>query len=733
MSKPEYKRARLLPRGTDAAAGATEVDPLDAFMAEIERETAAQSSTVTTISAKPEIMNHSSASETLLEWKGQLAQQREGEGGGGIAEMIAGSDNGGGDDDASLFLGLEPVNHAATVYEPFTREFYRCHSEILRLHRDPALTATTIAKRRAELEVRVRAPRGVELGAAAVPLLSFAHFGFGARLRVAIEKQGFTTPTPIQAQAIPIVLAGHDVIGIAKTGSGKTLAFGWPLLVHVMAQRVVARGEGPVAAVLEPTRELAEQTYREIKRFAKILGARCTAISGGMSKWEQTKALKSGTEIIVATPGRLIDLVKAKALNLHRITFLVLDEADRMLSMGFGPQVRCIVQRTRPSRQTLFFSATMPRGRIEYLAKEACRNPIRIDVGRAGGQATEHVKHEAVVVTDNTQKWAWLTTRLRDFTAAPTAAEAAAGVGSKLIVFVSTKAGCAELLENLNKYCGDRMGGAAPSSSSSSSSSSSADGAKRGGVAVALHGDMHQSDRVKSMSAFKKGRANVLVATDVAARGLDVKGVRTVVNYDVAKDTETHIHRVGRAGRMSAASGGVAAPGVAFTLVAQTKPYDGVKLVRCLEKGRQNVPGALMVRSSFCFSLFHFRIIHLPALTYFLLHIILLQALAMRNRDFAKQRGPLRGGGGSRSGKGQRRQDWGRGKGGRRSQSYGVGFGAVNQSGGAPAYGSSSSGGGAMAYRSRFVAASKPVPSAASVAAAAAAAAPKPKRKSRWG
>ena len=310
------------------------VDPLDAFMASIQSDLAEVNAPPS--APKPEIMDESE--QQLRDWEGQRAQLREAEG----RDEQRGSDNG---LDASLLVGLDPVDHASVVYAPFAKSAYCCHSDILRLRRDAAAAKAEVAKRRAALQVRVRC--SVALGSAEVPLLSFAHCGFGAKLRVAIQKQNFERPTPIQAQAIPIIAAGFDVIGIAKTGSGKTLAFGWPLLLHVMAQRRVARGEGPIALVLEPTRELAEQTHREIRRFAKTLDLRVVAVVGGGAKWEQTKLLKRGAEVVVATPGRLIDMIKAKALNLRRTTLLVLDEADRMLSMGFEPQVRCIVARAR--------------------------------------------------------------------------------------------------------------------------------------------------------------------------------------------------------------------------------------------------------------------------------------------------------------------------------------------------------------------------------------------------
>lgn len=213
------------------------------------------------------------------------------------------------------------------------------------------------------------------------PIRSFVHAGFEPKLLSAIAKEGFEAPTPIQSAALPVALSGRDMIGIAKTGSGKTLAFVWPMIVHVMDQRPVARGEGPIGLVLSPTRELAEQIFREAQRMTKPLGGKCVAIFGGAGKWEMVKALKEGPQIVVATPGRLIELIKSKATNLQRCTMVVLDEADRMFEMGFEYQMRSIVAQVRDDRQTMLFSATFKK-RIEALANSILRNPIRITVGK---------------------------------------------------------------------------------------------------------------------------------------------------------------------------------------------------------------------------------------------------------------------------------------------------------------------------------------------------------------
>ena len=226
---------------------------------------------------------------------------------------------------------LPPINHEEISYKPFKRNFYIEHTDIL------GLSPVQVIDLQQKLGIRV---------AGAVPpkpVSSFAHFGFDEVLMKAIRKSEFSQPTPIQAQAIPSVLSGRDVIGIAKTGSGKTAAFLWPMLVHIVDQRQLLKGEGPIGLILVPTRELAMQIYTEAKRFGKVFDLEVVCAYGGGSKYEQSKSFESGAEIAIATPGRMIDMIKMKVTNLQRVTYLVLDEADRMFDMGFEPQVRILV------------------------------------------------------------------------------------------------------------------------------------------------------------------------------------------------------------------------------------------------------------------------------------------------------------------------------------------------------------------------------------------------------
>lgn len=212
------------------------------------------------------------------------------------------------------------------------------------------------------------------------PVASFRQAGFDEALLGALKKQGYTQPTPIQAQAIPAALSGRDVIGMAKTGSGKTAAFVLPSLCHCMQQRELERGEGPIVVICAPTHELAHQIYVEARKFAKCYDLKVAAVYGGVEKQEQFKNLKAGVEVVVCTPGRLLDMIRMKATNMKRVTYLVFDEADRMFDMGFEPQVRNLGEQVRPDRQTLLFSATMPR-KVETLARDMLTNPLRIQVG----------------------------------------------------------------------------------------------------------------------------------------------------------------------------------------------------------------------------------------------------------------------------------------------------------------------------------------------------------------
>ncbi|XP_047212890.1 ATP-dependent RNA helicase DDX42-like [Girardinichthys multiradiatus] len=434
-----------------------------------------------------------------------------------------------------IIMPLPPIDHSEIDYPPFEKNFYNEHEEL------SSLTGSQILELRQKLNLRVSG------AAPPKPCTSFAHFGFDEQLMHQIRKSEYTQPTPIQCQGVPIALSGRDMIGIAKTGSGKTAAFIWPILVHIMDQKELEPGEGPIAIIVCPTRELCQQIHAECKRFGKAYSLRSVAVYGGGSMWEQAKALQEGAEIVVCTPGRLIDHVKKKATSLQRVTYLVFDEADRMFDMGFEYQVRSIASHVRPDRQTLLFSATF-RKKIERLARDILVDPIRVVQGDIG-EANEDVTQEVELLLSGSDKWNWLTRRLVEFTS----------TGSVLI-FVTKKANSEELATNLTQE-GYSLG--------------------------LLHGDMDQSERNKVISDFKKKNLPVLVATDVAARGLDIPSIRTVVNYDVARDIDTHTHRIGRTGRAGE-------KGVAYTLLTSKDTSFAGDLVRNLEGANQAVPKELM-------------------------------------------------------------------------------------------------------------------------------------------
>ncbi|MED6218174.1 Envelope glycoprotein gp160, variant 2 [Stylosanthes scabra] len=295
-----------------------------------------------------------------------------------------------------------------------------------------------------------------------------------------IENLGFVEPTPIQAQGWPMALKGRDLIGIAETGSGKTLSYLLPALVHVSAQPRLAHGDGPIVLVLAPTRELAVQIQEEAQKFAGRANIRSTCIYGGAPKGPQIRDLQRGVEIVIATPGRLIDMLEAQITNLQRVTYLVLDEADRMLDMGFEPQIRKIVGQIRPDRQTLYWSATWPK-EVEALARQFLRNPYKVVIGSPELKANQSINQVVEVLTD-AEKYNRLIRLLKEVMD-----------GSRVLIFMETKKGCDQVTRQL------RMDG---------------------WPALSIHGDKNQAERDWVLAEFKSGRSPIMTATDVAARGL---------------------------------------------------------------------------------------------------------------------------------------------------------------------------------------------------------------------
>jgi ATP-dependent RNA helicase DDX42 len=379
------------------------------------------------------------------------------------------------------------------------------------------------------------------------PIREFAHCSFDDGITKDLQRLQYLAPTGIQCCALPAALSGRDVLGLAATGSGKTASFTLPLIVHVKAAPAATHGAGPTALVLAPTRELAQQIYQEVKRLSKHSRLSVAVVFGGIGKYEQGLVLKAGCDVLVATPGRLIDHVKEGSTSLERVTFIVLDEADRMLAMGFERQVKSIVDAVRPDRQMLLFSATMKK-RLEMLCRDALHNPVKI-TGGGVGEANADISQMVQIMADEGSKMEWLKQRLPRFV----------GMGS-VLVFVAQKATAEDVAKRL----------------------------KQAGLAcAALHGDKSQFERDDIFARFKNGSIEIMIATDVAARGLDVRAIKTVVSYDPPKDKDSHTHRIGRTGRMGD-------KGTAFSLILQDDAKGAGILVQSLEEVKQFVSPDLL-------------------------------------------------------------------------------------------------------------------------------------------
>eukprot|EP01018_Ginkgo_biloba_P004560 Gb_40721 [translate_table: standard] len=370
-------------------------------------------------------------------------------------------------------------------------------------------------------EVRARLNVDVEITPgtppAPAPVESFEDMCLHPSIMKDIAFHEYSRPTPIQAQAMPVALSGRDLLGCAETGSGKTAAFSIPMIQHCLAQPPIRHGDGPLALVLAPTRELAQQIEKEVKAFSRSLGAFRTAIVvGGTNIAEQRSELRSGVEIVVATPGRFIDHLQQGNSSLSRISFVVLDEADRMLDMGFEPQIREVMRNLPKQHQTLLFSATMPE-EIEGLAQEYLNKPVQVKVGKVSSP-TANVSQLLEKVSEGEK-----TDRLLALLVEESSQAEKTGQPLPLtIVFVERKTRCDEVTDAL---------------------------VAQGLRAVALHGGRSQGEREAALRDFRSGSTNILVATDVASRGLDVTGVAHVVNLDLPKAMEDYVHRIGRTGR----------------------------------------------------------------------------------------------------------------------------------------------------------------------------------------
>ncbi len=356
--------------------------------------------------------------------------------------------------------------------------------------------------------------------------MNFNTFSFHPQINAGIASAGYSSPTPIQTQTIPAILDGKDVMGLAQTGTGKTAAFVLPILQHLMKG---PRGKVR-ALIVAPTRELAEQTHTAITQLGRQTGLRSITVYGGVSAQPQIKSLRKGIEIVVACPGRLLDLKDQNVINLNNVEIVVLDEADHMFDMGFLPAIRRIISALPAKRQTLLFSATMP-DEIRKLAKEMLHNPVTVEIGIT--QPIDTI-HHAIYPIEQLQKLDTLLHLLHT-----------SGNG-QILVFTRTKHRAKKLAYQLSNA---------------------------GLSATSLQGNLSQTQRDKAMNAFRNGRVKVLVATDIAARGIDVSQVSHVINYDIPDTADAYTHRTGRTGRMEHL-------GTALTLVTQ----DDMPMVKTIER-----------------------------------------------------------------------------------------------------------------------------------------------------
>ncbi|KAK9286803.1 hypothetical protein L1049_015208 [Liquidambar formosana] len=422
---------------------------------------------------------------------------------------------------------LSIVDHSKIDYEPFRKNFYIEVKEILRM------TSEEVAAYRKQLELKLN---GKDVPK---PIKTWHQTGLTSKILETIKKLNFEKPMPIQAQALPIIMSGRDCIGVAKTGSGKTLAFVLPMLRHIKDQPPVVAGDGPIGLVMAPTRELVQQIHSDIKKFAKVVGVRCVPVYGGSGVAQQISELKRGVEIVVCTPGRMIDILctsGGKITNLRRVTYLVMDEADRMFDMGFEPQITRIVQNTQPDRQTVLFSATFPR-QVEILARRVLNKPVEIQVG--GRNVVNKDISQLVEMRPESERFFRLLELLGEWYEK-----------GKILIFVHSQEKCDALFRDLLKH---------------------------GYPCLSLHGAKDQTDRESTISDFK---------SNVAARGLDVKELELVINFDVPNHYEDYVHRVGRTGRAGR-------KGCAITFLSEEDARYAPDLVKALELSEKVVPDDL--------------------------------------------------------------------------------------------------------------------------------------------
>lgn len=442
---------------------------------------------------------------------------------------------------------IPTIDYSKLALEPFRKNFYTEPIELAEM------TEAEVADLRLELDgIKVSGPDVPK------PVQKWSQLGLNAQSLDVIRKLGYEKPTSIQAQAIPAIMSGRDVIGVAKTGSGKTIAFLIPMFRHIRDQRPLESTDGPVGLIMTPTRELATQIHKDCKPFLKAMGLRAVCAYGGAPIKDQIADLKRGAEIIVCTPGRMIDLLAAnsgRVTNLKRVTYVVLDEADRMFDMGFEPQVMKIFANIRPNRQTILFSATMPRI-MDALAKKTLKSPVEITVGGRSVVAPEIT--QIVEVREEKDKFHRLLELLGELYDKDEDA--------RTLIFVDRQEKADDLLKDLMR---------------------------KGYPCMSIHGGKDQIDRDSTIDDFKAGVIPIMIATSVAARGLDVKQLKLVVNYDAPNHLEDYVHRAGRTGRAGN-------KGTAVTFITEDQEQYSVGIAKALEQSGQPVPERLdEMRKSF--------------------------------------------------------------------------------------------------------------------------------------
>ncbi|KAI1502328.1 Phosphomethylpyrimidine kinase-domain-containing protein [Biscogniauxia marginata] len=455
-----------------------------------------------------------------------------GYGGGGHSGGGGGYGGGGGDRMSNLGSTLSKPSWDMGTLPKFEKSFYKEDDAVARR------PASEVERFRRDHQITIHGhdvPKPVE---------TFDEAGFPRYVMDEVKAQGFPAPTAIQSQGWPMALSGRDVVGIAETGSGKTLTYCLPAIVHINAQPLLAPGDGPIVLVLAPTRELAVQIQQEITKFGKSSRIRNTCVYGGVPRGPQIRDLTKGVEVCIATPGRLIDMLEGGKTNLRRVTYLVLDEADRMLDMGFEPQIRKIISQIRPDRQTLMWSATWPK-EVRALASEFQTDFIQVNIGSMDLSANHRITQIVEVVSEGEKRDRMIKhlEKIMD------------NKENKVLLFVGTK----RVADDITRFL-----------------------RQDGWPALSIHGDKQQNERDWVLDQFKTGKSPIMVATDVASRGIDVRNITHVINYDYPNNSEDYIHRIGRTGRAGA-------NGTAITLFTTDNSKQARDLVSVLQEAKQQV------------------------------------------------------------------------------------------------------------------------------------------------